>query len=361
MLKNYGIIMAGGIGSRFWPMSRSKFPKQFHDVLGMGKSLIQMTYDRLSKICPKENIIIVTNAAYLNLVKEQIPGIADRRILLEPCMRNTAPCIAYANFKIAQEVENANIVVAPSDHLILNEGEFIDTLNISFNEAEKSGSLMTLGIKPNRPDTGYGYIEFNAENGLDKRGVKDVFQFREKPDLATAEQFLSQGNFYWNSGIFVWTLGDIQEAYRRDLNDIYSLFSKGENLYNTEQEQEFISEIYPKCQNISIDYGIMEKSDRVKVVLSDFDWSDLGTWGSLYTHIEKDEQQNALVGKNILTYNSHRNMVKISSDKLVVLEGLDDFIVVETEEALLVIKKEEEQKIKKIVNELKAGKFNSYT
>ncbi len=361
MLQNYGVIMAGGIGSRFWPMSRSTFPKQFHDILGMGKSLIQMTFDRLAKICPEENILVVTNQAYLELVKEQLPQISENRILLEPCMRNTAPCIAYANFKIAAECENANIIVAPSDHLILDENEFIETIKIAFAQAEQSSSLVTLGIKPSRPDTGYGYIEFEKEGVRNTRSVKDVIQFREKPDANTAEEFLGEGNYFWNSGIFIWTLKDIQEAFEKDLNDVYRAFSEGKEHYNKESEKSFIESMYPNCTNISIDYGIMEKSDSVKVILSDFGWSDLGTWGSLYTHIEKGVNDNAIVGKNVLMYDSSDNMVKITTDKLIVLQGLQDYIVVETEEAFMVVKKSDEQKIKAIVGDLKETGRESFT
>lgn len=361
MSENYGVIMAGGIGSRFWPMSRSSFPKQFHDILGLGKSLIQLTYDRLSKVCPEENILVVTNAAYLDLVKVQLPTISENRILLEPCMRNTAPCIAYANYKIAEESENANIIVAPSDHLILNEKEFIETIKLAFETAENTQSLVTLGIRPNRPDTGYGYIEFDEEGGTEARSVKSVIQFREKPDMRTAKVFLDRGNYFWNSGIFIWQLKDIQKAFSKDLPEITQLLDQGNGIYNTDKEKEFIERIYPDCSNISIDYGIMEKADAVKVILSDFSWSDLGTWGSLYTHIEKDDDDNALIGKDILMYDSSDNMVKVTTDKLVVLQGLDGYIVVETEEAFLVCKKSEEQKIKQIVGDLKSGGLESFT
>ncbi|MEM7163102.1 MAG: mannose-1-phosphate guanylyltransferase [Bacteroidota bacterium] len=360
-MQNYGVIMAGGIGSRFWPMSRTEYPKQFHDVLGMGKSLIQMTFERLTKICPAENILVVTNELYFDLVKKQLPLIDEKRILLEPCMRNTAPCIAYANFKIAAECENANIIVAPSDHLILNESEFVDTIQIAFDQAETAGSLVTLGIKPSRPDTGYGYIEFEKEGARNTRSVKDVIQFREKPDVATAEEFLGEGNYFWNSGIFIWTLRDIQKAFQKDLRDVYEAFSQGTAKYNTPEEKTFIESMYPNCSNISIDYGIMEKSDAVQVILSDFGWSDLGTWGSLYTHIDKDVNDNAIVGKNVLMYDSQDNMVKITTDKLVVLQGLQDYIVVETEAAFMVVKKSDEQKIKSIVNDLKESDRKEFT
>lgn len=360
-MQNYGVIMAGGIGSRFWPMSRTKFPKQFHDVLGMGKSLIQMTYDRLIKICPAENILVVTNELYFDLVKEQLPNVSDNRILLEPCMRNTAPCIAYANFKIAAECQNANIIVAPSDHLILNENEFVETIKIAFAQAEETNSLITLGIKPSRPDTGYGYIEFEKEGARNTRSVKDVIQFREKPDAATAEEFLGEGNYFWNSGIFIWTLKDIQSAFQKDLPDVYAAFLQGMSKYNTSGEKSFVDTMYPDCKNISIDYGIMEKSDSVKVILSDFGWSDLGTWGSLYTHIDKDANDNAIVGENVLMYDSADNMVKVTTDKLVVLQGLQDYIVVETEATFMVVKKQDEQKIKTIVSDLKEGEKSDFT
>lgn len=354
---NYAIIMAGGIGSRFWPMSKSSSPKQFHDILGLGKSLIQMTFDRLSKVCPHDQIIIVTNKDYKNTVQEQLPQIREENILLEPCMRNTAPCIAFANFMIGKTVDEANIIVAPSDHLITNEDEFVTTIQLAFQEAASSDSLITLGIKPSRPDTGYGYIEFENGNETAIRSLKRVMNFKEKPQLDIAKEYLEKGNFYWNSGIFIWSLSSINKSFDDYLPQVKTLFDD----YDGEDITEFINDIYPKCENISIDYGIMEKSKNVKVILSDFGWSDLGTWGSLYDKIEQDNEKNAIVGKDVLVFNSRENMIMKSSEKLLVLQGIKDCIVVETNEAILICRKEDEQEIKTIVNNLKAIGKESYT
>lgn len=337
-------------------MSKSSSPKQFHDILGLGKSLLRMTFDRLAKICPEENILVVTNKVYKEKVVDQLPAIKEENILLEPCMRNTAPCIAYANFVIGRNTNDANIIVAPSDHLIIDENEFTATINMAFEKASESDSLITLGIKPSRPDTGYGYIEF--ENGkTEKRSIKDVIQFKEKPILEVARKYVDEGNFYWNSGIFVWNLASINHAFDKHLPAVKSLFDD----YDGESMDDFIEDIYPKCENISIDYGIMEKSENVKVILSDFGWSDLGTWGSLYEKIDKDDENNSIVGKQVLTFDSSNNMIMKSSEKLMVLQGIDDCIVVETDEAILICRKEDEQEIKKIVSHLKSSNKESYT
>lgn len=355
--KNFAVIMAGGIGSRFWPLSKSSSPKQFHDILGLGKSLLQMTFDRLAKVCPEDQILVVTNRDYKNKVQDQLPLLNEENILLEPCMRNTAPCIAYSNLIIGKQVEDANIIVAPSDHLILDETEFVKTIELAFQEATQSQSLITLGIKPSRPDTGYGYIEFENGGETQSRSVKMVNQFKEKPTLETAKEYLQLGNYFWNSGIFVWSLSSINDAFQEHLPQLNALFRE----YQGEHMNDFIEKIYPRCENISIDYGIMEKSRNVKVILSDFGWSDLGTWGSLYDKIEKDNQENAIVGKDVLAFKSKGNMVMKSSDKLLVLQGMDDCIIVETDEAILICKKEEEQEIKMIVNNLKSSDKKSFT
>ncbi|MFT5567121.1 MAG: mannose-1-phosphate guanylyltransferase, partial [Glaciecola sp.] len=297
--------MAGGIGSRFWPMSRTSFPKQFHDVLGTGRSLIQQTFDRYLTICPKENILVVTNASYKKLVQEQLPDILEDNILLEPVMRNTAPCIAYANFKIQSLNPEANIIVAPSDHLILKEQEFHEIINIALERASTSDSILTLGIKPSRPDTGYGYIQFDEESNFDiDPRLKTVSRFTEKPDLDNAKAFIESGDYYWNSGMFIWSLKNIQQLFQKNLPDMFGIFNDGAAKFGTPAEQDFIDEVFPICENISIDYGIMEKADKVELMLSDFGWSDLGTWGSLYSHIPKDENQNAIISGEIRTYDS---------------------------------------------------------
>jgi mannose-1-phosphate guanylyltransferase len=351
--------MAGGVGSRFWPMSRSSFPKQFHDVLGTGMSLLQMTHERYLKLCPEENIYIVTNARYKDLVLQQLPGLKPEQVLCEPFMRNTAPCIAYANFTIAQRDPNAVIVVAPSDHLIMKDELFVETMVVAMKQAKSSGNLVTLGIKPHRPDTGYGYIQFEDKKAIDPR-IKEVKTFTEKPNLELAQTFLESGDFYWNSGMFVWTLSSIQKAFEEFLPDMYKTFAEGIGKYGTEEEDSFIRNIYASCENISIDYGIMEKAENVDVVLSDFGWSDLGTWGSLYGLLKQDAHKNSVVGDNVMLYDSNHNMVHIEGDKLAVLQGLNNYIVVETEGILLVCRKEEEQRIKEFVKDVKIEKGEDY-
>ena len=343
--------MAGGIGSRFWPMSTSEKPKQFLDILGVGRTLIQHTYDRFADICPKENVYVVTNEAYKDLIIEQLQ-INPAQVIAEPLRRNTAPCIAYASFKIAQINPEANLIVAPSDHLILDQPGFENIVELALNQAMEEDCLITLGIKPSRPDTGYGYIQFmdanKGENGL----IKKVKTFTEKPDLKLANKFLASGDFYWNGGIFVWTARSIMNALESLLPEVYTLFNKGVGKYNTSEELDFIADTYERCKNISIDYGVMEKAENVYVVLSDFGWSDLGTWGSLYDSLPKQEDGNAVVGERVFMYDSNNCIVNMPEDKLVILQGLDDYIVVESNKTLLVCKKSDEQKIREMVNEV---------
>ncbi len=357
---HYCVIMAGGVGSRLWPMSRTANPKQFHDVLGVGRTLIQQTYDRFEGICPKENIFIVTNEEYRTLVQQQLPGIDDSRILCEPDRRNTAPCIAYACFKIEALDPEASIVVASSDHLILQEEKFKETIRLAFEQASASDCLITLGIKPGRPDTGYGYIQFIDDSDTVDTHVKKVKTFTEKPGLELARQFIDSGDFYWNSGIFVWSLSSIMKALAKHMPHTYGLFSEGRGIYHTEAEDEFIRRIYGQCKNISIDYGVMEKAPNVYVVLSDFGWSDLGTWGSLYTHVAHDAQENAVVGKQVRLYDSSNCMISVPKNKLVVIQGLDDYIVVESDQVLLICPKSEEQKIKQFVNDIRVEKGEQF-
>jgi mannose-1-phosphate guanylyltransferase len=351
--------MAGGVGSRFWPMSRSGFPKQFHDVLGIGKTLIQLTYERFLNICPAENIFVVTNTQYFELVKEQLPQLSDGQVILEPSRRNTAPCIAYANHKIGAINPDAKIIVAPSDHLILKEDEFVRITNLALKQCE-SGNLVTLGIKPTRPDTGYGYIQFVDDKTASDSLVKKVKTFTEKPDLELAEKFLESGDFYWNSGIFIWSLTSINAAFESHLKELNDLFSELKDSYNTSDETAKIAKVYAICESISIDYGIMEKADNVNVVLSDFGWSDLGTWGSLYTHLQKDKNENGVIGKNVLLYESSGNVIKAPNDKLVVIQGLDEHIVIDTGDVLLICNLKDEQKIKQMVNDIKISKGDHY-
>ncbi|PJA09792.1 MAG: mannose-1-phosphate guanylyltransferase [Flavobacteriales bacterium CG_4_10_14_0_2_um_filter_32_8] len=354
---NYCVIMAGGIGSRFWPMSRTQHPKQFIDILGTGQTLIQQTYNRLKRICLEENIYIVTNEIYKELILKQLVGINDEQIICEPTMRNTAPCIAYANYKIAAKNPNANIIVAPSDHLILKEDEFIRVMQLALDYTSKNDCLLTLGITPSRPDTGYGYIQFIEEADTE---IKKVKAFTEKPNLKLAEKFIENGDFSWNSGMFIWSLKSIQKAFETLLPQVDEVFNNGLGLYNTPKEHDFIQTAYSSCKNISIDYGIMEKSKNVFVINADIGWSDLGTWGSIYTHLPLDENKNAVVGKNVMLYDSSTNIINVPKDKLVVLQGLTDYIVVESDNILLVCKKQEEQKIKQFVNDIKLNKSQKY-
>ena len=353
--------MAGGIGSRLWPMSRTSNPKQFHDLMGTGRTLIQQTFDRFRDICPIENILVVTNYSYLNLVKKQLPELPEEQILCEPERRNTGPCITYACYKIESMNKEAKIVVASSDHLIINEDKFKETILLAIDQANKKDCLITLGIKPSRPDTGYGYIQFIDDDTTISSEVKKVKTFTEKPSLEIARQFLESGDFYWNSGIFVWSVKSVLKGIEKYMPHTNALFYEGKDLYNTPAEKDFIYQIYQQCKNISIDYGLMEKAKNVYVILSDFGWSDLGTWGSLYTHIKKDDHKNAIIGKNVRTYDTTNCMVSVPREKLVVLHGLDDCIVVESEGILLICKKSEEQKIKQFVNDIKIEKGEKFT
>lgn len=356
----YCVIMAGGVGSRFWPMSRSAYPKQFLDFLGLGRTLLQQTYDRFLAICPPENILVVTNAQYADLVREQLPGLKDHQILPEPSRRNTAPCVAYANHVIAARDPEALIIVAPSDHLVLKEEAFHDTIRIALHEAVGGDRLVTLGITPNRPDTGYGYIQYQEGTTTVHPRVKQVKTFTEKPDHATALRFIESGDFLWNAGIFIWSLKSINKAFREHLPDMEARFAEGDGLFGTADEHTFIANAYADCANVSIDYGIMEKAANVFTVVSEFGWSDLGTWGSLYTHLPKDDAGNAAVGDAVKLYDCADNMVHIHDDRLTVLQGLEDFIVVSTKDALLVCRKADEQKIKQFVNDLTAESGGKY-
>ena len=351
--------MAGGVGSRFWPMSRTKHPKQFIDVLGTGKTLIQQTFDRLSNVCPSENIYIVTNAIYEDLVLNQLQ-IKRTQILCEPCMKNTAPCIAYAAFKIHQKNPNASMVVAPSDHLILNENAFIKTVNQSLKAVKMDDILITLGIEPSRPDTGYGYIQFIKDELKPEVKVKKVKTFTEKPNLELAKEFISSGDFLWNSGIFVWTTKSILTRFKIDIPDLYSVFIEGQHHLNSDKEMEFINSIYPSITSVSIDFGVMEKAENVYVIPSDFGWSDLGTFGSIYTHIPKDDNKNASVSNNVILYNSSKNMIHSNPNKLIVIDGLEDYIVVDQNNVLLICKKENEQMIKKYMKDVQERKSEEY-
>lgn len=346
----YAIIMAGGVGSRFWPVSTKTFPKQFHDMLGTGETLIQKTFNRLSNIIPKQNIYILTNEDYNDLVLEQLPEISKEQVVLEPAMRNTAPCILYASLKIKKLNPDALMLVAPSDHWIEDEAAFNKNVKQSFQFCEQKDALMTLGIKPTFPNTGYGYIEFNK---ADDYPVKKVAQFREKPDYKTAKNFLSKGNFLWNAGIFVWSVNSVLKAFENNQPELFKLFNDAESVYNTPEESKFIQENYNKSENISVDYAILEKSPNVFVLPATFDWNDLGTWGSLYDKLDKDYNKNAVVNAKILTNNAQGNMIKTYKDKVVVVDGLSNYIIVDKEDVLLIYPKAKEQDIKKVRQEVK--------
>jgi len=355
MKKNYyAILMAGGVGSRFWPVSTQDFPKQFHDMLGTGDTLIQKTFNRLAKLIPQENIFILTNERYNDLVFEQLPQVTKRQVVLEPAMRNTAPCILFASLKIQKENPDAVMIVAPSDHWIEDENTFIQNVQQAFNFCSENDALMTLGIKPTFPNTGYGYIEYNVmSETLEDTSIKPVNQFREKPNYETAKEFIAQGNFLWNAGIFMWSVKSVVKAFQNNQPELFALFEQGCDVYNTDFEDDFILENYAKAENISVDYAIMEKSQNVFVLPAAFDWNDLGTWGSLYDKLDKDESNNAIVNARTLTEDASGNMIRSKKDKVVVVDGLQDYIIVDKEEVLLIFPKAKEQDIKKVLLKVK--------
>ncbi|WP_353778929.1 sugar phosphate nucleotidyltransferase [Winogradskyella sp. 3972H.M.0a.05] len=357
MNKNYyAILMAGGVGSRFWPVSTQDFPKQFHDMLGTGDTLIQKTFKRLAKLIPEENIFILTNERYNDLVFEQLPMVTKRQVVLEPAMRNTAPCILYASLKIQKENPDAVMIVAPSDHWIEDEDAFTANVKEAFEFCAKEDALMTLGIEPSFPNTGYGYIEYDKAS---ETSIKPVNQFREKPDYETAKLFLEQGNFLWNAGIFMWSVTSVVNAFLNSKPEMYQLFHQGMKLYNTEFEDDFIQENYAKAENISVDFAIMEKSKNVYVLPATFDWNDLGTWGSLYDKLDKDEDKNAVVKAKTLTVDASGNMIRTTNDKVVVIDGLSDYIIVDKDEVLLIFPKKKEQDIKQTLQSVK-DKFGEH-
>jgi mannose-1-phosphate guanylyltransferase len=354
----YVAIMAGGIGSRFWPMSRMAYPKQFLDILGTGKTLIQGTFDRFAKFVPKENIYIVTSEEYRHIVVEQIPGISNDNILCEPSRKNTAPCIAYISYKLNQLNPNASLMCAPADHLILDEKAFYKVFLEALDFVLKHKALVTLGIKPSHPNTGYGYIQFDQQAVSDN--VYQVKTFTEKPNPELARTFVQSGDFLWNAGIFAWQIKSIVRAFEKYLPEMAEVFDAEKELFNSPREKEAIGRIYPQCTNISIDYGVMEKADNVYIIPSSFGWSDLGTWNSAYENMEHDYLGNAAAGKQIMVMDATRCMIHTPDDKLVVLQGLDDYIVVDTKDVLLICKKEKEQEIKEFVAEVKRNKGDRF-
>src|SRR6476661_113302 len=361
MNSTYLIIMAGGIGSRFWPFSRTHHPKQFHDVLGTGRSMLQLTMDRFAGICPPENVFVVTNRDYTQLVHEHLPELPLDQILGEPIGRNTAPCIAYACYRIAQRDAKATVIVSPADHAVLREDEFRRLMNIAVSAARDNDALITLGIKPSRPDTGYGYIQFmdDAEHSLPGGQLHKEKTFTEKPNLELAKMFVDSGDFLWNSGLFVWRVDVIMHAFRQYLSDISEVFDEGASQLGTPQEEAFISEAYSRCRNISIDYGVMEKADNVYVLPADFGWSDVGTWDSLHRIGQHDENGN-MVNGDVMLYDTSGCVIKTPAERLVVVQGLEDFIVAEYDNVLLICKRDQEQRVKDCVADVKAKKGNGY-
>jgi len=352
---NYGLIMAGGVGSRFWPLSTPERPKQFLDVLGIGKSLLRLTFERLQGLVPDDQIYILTNTSYRDLVLEQLPELSAEQVLCEPMRKNTAPCIAYAATKIYAQNPNSTLIITPSDHLIVNTTRFHEIIQTGINEAEND-RLVTLGIQPSRPDTGYGYIEFDNSNGVEANSTYHVKQFREKPDLKTAISFLEAKNFYWNAGIFIWKSATVLNALNDFQPELFEIFDSRKTAFGTEQEEQAVYDAFDACTDISIDFAVMEHAKNVSVVLSDFDWSDLGTWGSLNEHLTKDENGNSIIGDNVFAFNAKNCLVNMPNGKTVLLDGLEDYIVVESDNMLMVLKSSNEQALKTYLKSIEESK-----
>lgn len=344
---NHLVIMAGGVGSRFWPMSTKDKPKQFIDVLGVGRTLIQLTYDRFEPICPPENVWVVTNKKYVDIVKRQLPEIPVGNILCEPCRRNTAPCIAYVSWRIKKECPTANIVVTPSDHIVLNITEFRRVISNSLSFTSETDAIVTLGMKATRPETGYGYIQADLTSSSPRN--KEIFRvdsFREKPDLETAKKYLAENNYFWNAGIFLWSVRTIVNAFRIYQPALANIFESMSDVYGTDKEQDVIDERFPECENISVDYAIMEKAEEIFVCPADFGWSDLGTWGSLLVQTKHDTDGNSIIGDNVSVFDTKNSIIHTVGCKQVVVQGLDGYIVAENDGRLLICKLSEEQRIK---------------
>ena len=351
-INNHLVIMAGGVGSRFWPMSTPEQPKQFIDVLGVGKTLLQLTVERFGDLVAPENIWVVTNEKYADIVKAQLPNMPETNILCEPCRRNTAPCIAYVSWRIKKKDPKANIVVTPSDHIVMNVQEFQRVINDCMKFTSDTDAIITLGMKPSRPETGYGYIQANlAAPSLRNKGIFRVDSFREKPDLATAEEYIKQNNYFWNAGIFIWNVNTIVNAFRLYQPKLAKIFESMLPSYGTPEEQEVVNQKFPTCENISVDYAIMEKADEIFVCPADFGWSDLGTWGSLQTQSKRDLYGNAAIGQDVQLFECHNCMVHTAQEKKVVVQGLDGYIVAEHDDTLLICKLSEEQRIKQFSGE----------
>lgn len=352
---NYLVIMAGGKGTRFWPASRQDFPKQFNDILGTGRTLLQQTVDRFKNVCPKENVYVVTNKSYKHIIEEQIPGINEHQILLEPTQRNTAPCIAYASYKIAAENTKARIVVSPSDHAIFDEDDFEKIIITSLEEVSNDDKLITLGIQPTRPETGYGYIQYLKNDTF----LKKVKTFTEKPEPELAKKFVESGDFVWNAGIFVWNVNAIKKAFKQYLPDVDETFDTISSVFYTKDEQDKIDVAYSLCKSISIDYGIMEKAKNVYVALGEFGWSDIGSWNSLYEFSDKNREGNVIDG-NVMVYDSKNCIIKTSKDKLIIIEGLEDFLVAEHGNAMIICKKDHESRFREFIKDVKKLKGEEF-
>lgn len=362
MDNNFAIIMAGGVGSRFWPLSKTDTPKQFLDILNTGKTLIEQTFDRLRVVCPAENIFIVSNRIYQQQIEELLPQLPKKNILSEPMRKNTAPCIAYGMSYIKNRNPQANVLVVPSDHVILKEKVFEDIIKYGFDFAQNNNVLLTIGIKPHKPETGYGYIKTADKlNRTENCELYKVDSFKEKPNLKVAKQFLAEGNYFWNSGMFIWSANSIWHAFEKFLPETHRLFEDNKSLLNSpDLSFDKLSAIYQQCKSISIDYGIMEKADNVHVICADIGWSDIGTWGSVHEHLNKDEMDNAKIPQKILFYESKDCMIKLNSDKVAVIQGLEDYIVVENNNLLLICEKQQEQRIKQFVEDVKKNFGKDY-
>ena len=353
--------MAGGVGARFWPLSRNARPKQFIDILGVGETFIQQTFRRMTSVCPPENIFVVTHQNYKNLVLEQLPAINPEHVLCEPMRRNTAPCIAYAVYKINKLNPDANIIVAPSDHVIIKENNFTQTLQTALSAAEKNNCLLTIGIKPTNPNTGYGYIQCQSKDEeLKLNTVMKVKTFTEKPNYDLAVSFLESGDFLWNAGIFIWSAKAILKAFEKHLPEINEIFNQGREKYFTTQEEDFIEKAYNFCPNISIDYGIMEKADNVYVIAADLGWSDLGTWGSLYENAPKNESGNAITCEEPVLFDTYNCVINLPKGKVAVIQGMNDYIVAEDNEVLLICKRDKEQHVRSFMDTVRAKKGEKF-
>ncbi len=346
-INNHLVIMAGGVGSRFWPMSSVDCPKQFIDILGVGRSLLQLTYDRFKGICPDENVWVVTNQKYETLVREQLPNVPADHVLLEPCRRNTAPCIAYVSWRIKSQDPKANVVVTPSDHIVADGDEFRRIIKTCMKFTAETDAIVTLGMSPTRPETGYGYIQADLSTASPRnREIYRIDSFREKPDLQTAKEYISHKNYFWNAGIFIWSVSTIVNAFRVYCPPMSKIFESMLDIYGTPDEQEQINVRYPECENISVDYAIMEKAEEIFVCPANFGWSDLGTWTSLLLQTKHDLYGNTVIGDNVNLYDTHNCVVHTTQEKKVVVQGLDGYVIAEKDDSLLICKLSEEQRIR---------------